>query len=209
MYHEKRFSRIQMKNGDTLDERLSNLLISAAIYPNFKGFFYIKSAAMMAITDPTVLKEPCTTLYPVLAEFYKTTVKAVEIAIKRTINAAWEKGKKQTFDTLIGKEIFKGDKRPTGRRIITLIADTLRPEIAPDPTAEMSEEELAEYINSDDSMFEKTLFDELLNKDGGIADDNEYDSTKGESLEWCFQSIFNPAPNWLTDCISKIFNENS
>lgn len=64
-------------------------------------------------------------LYPEIAKDFDTTGSKVERAIRHALDVAWNKGKAQQFNELLGVTAFSENERPTNSEFIALVADRL------------------------------------------------------------------------------------
>ncbi|BFH13214.1 hypothetical protein J6TS7_21780 [Paenibacillus dendritiformis] len=67
-----------------------------------------------------------TTLYPAIAEQFKTTPSRVERAIRHAIEVAWTRGNIDSISHLFGYTINISKAKPTNREFIAMVADKLR-----------------------------------------------------------------------------------
>ncbi|WP_256720015.1 sporulation initiation factor Spo0A C-terminal domain-containing protein [Paenibacillus amylolyticus] len=66
------------------------------------------------------------TLYPAIAEKFKTTPSRVERAIRHAIEVAWTRGNIDSISHLFGYTINISKSKPTNSEFIAMVADKLR-----------------------------------------------------------------------------------
>ncbi|SDE68203.1 Sporulation initiation factor Spo0A C terminal [Paenibacillus sp. UNCCL117] len=66
------------------------------------------------------------TLYPAIAEKYKTTPSRVERAIRHAIEVAWTRGNIDSISFIFGYTINISKSKPTNSEFIAMVADKLR-----------------------------------------------------------------------------------
>ncbi len=66
------------------------------------------------------------TLYPAIAEKFKTTPSRVERAIRHAIEVAWTRGNIDSISHLFGYTINIAKSKPTNSEFIAMVADKLR-----------------------------------------------------------------------------------
>ncbi len=106
----------------TVTETIHEIGVPAHI----KGYQYLRSSIIMAVTDMDILNSITKQLYPSIAKQYDTTSSRVERAIRHAIEVAWGRGKTDTIDELFGYSLSQGRQKPTNSEFIALIADKIR-----------------------------------------------------------------------------------
>ena len=132
----KMFRNFEKKTEDTkgesevhkedLENRVTNMLHEIGIPAHIKGYHYLRDAIIMAVDDMDVLNAITKVLYPTVAKKYQTTSSRVERAIRHAIEVAWNRGKLDTLDELVGYTVSTGKGKPTNSEFIALIADTIQ-----------------------------------------------------------------------------------
>ena len=132
----KMFRNFEKKTEDTkgesevhkedLENRVTNMLHEIGIPAHIKGYHYLRDAIIMAVDDMDVLNAITKVLYPTVAKKYQTTSSRVERAIRHAIEVAWNRGKLDTLDELLGYTVSTGKGKPTNSEFIALIADTIQ-----------------------------------------------------------------------------------
>lgn len=113
------------KKRNTLDEKISKIFISVGIPPHIKGYYYLREGVKMAVGNPDVINNITKQLYPMIGEKYQTTASKVERAIRHAIEVAWNRGRIETINTLLGIRAYVGNEKPTNGEFIALIADKM------------------------------------------------------------------------------------
>ncbi len=108
-----------------LEEALSKILIEMGIPPHLKGFYYLRMGVVMAIRNPNYICSVTKDLYPQIGETYHASVSMVERAIRHAIDIAWNKGKTDVINNLLGVKAFTDEDKPTNSEFIALVADRL------------------------------------------------------------------------------------
>lgn len=111
---------------DKLELVVTDIIHDIGVPAHIKGYQYLRSAILMAVTDMDILNSITKQLYPEIAEMYDTTPSRVERAIRHAIEVAWGRGHMDTIDELFGYTIHAGKGKPTNSEFIALIADKIR-----------------------------------------------------------------------------------
>jgi two-component system response regulator (stage 0 sporulation protein A) len=109
-----------------LEAVITDIIHEIGVPAHIKGYQYLRSAILMAVTDMDILNSITKQLYPSIAEEYNTTPSRVERAIRHAIEVAWGRGKMDTINELFGYTINAGKGKPTNSEFIALIADKIR-----------------------------------------------------------------------------------
>ena len=113
------------KRKNTLDEKISKIFISVGIPPHIKGYYYLREGVKMAIQTPEIINNITKKLYPKIGEKFNTTASKVERAIRHAIEVAWNRGRIETINSLLGIRAYVGNEKPTNGEFIALIADKM------------------------------------------------------------------------------------
>ena len=105
----------------TTDQKVTQLLHSMGVPPHYKGFSYLKEAALMCTADGYFAGGLTKEIYPTLAAKYHTTASGVEAAIRNAIVAAWEHGNTSFIRRLC--EPYCDERMPTNSLIIAKVAE--------------------------------------------------------------------------------------
>lgn len=109
-----------------LEVTVTEIIHEIGVPAHIKGYQYLRSSIMMAVTDMDILDSITKQLYPSIAEEYNTTPSRVERAIRHAIEVAWGRGKTDTINELFGYSLNNGRTKPTNSEFIALIADKIR-----------------------------------------------------------------------------------
>ena len=113
------------KKATYLEERISKIFISVGIPPHIKGYQYLREGVKMAVNNPDIINNITKQLYPKIGEKYKTTASKVERAIRHAIEVAWNRGRIETINSMLGIRAYVGNEKPTNGEFIALIADKM------------------------------------------------------------------------------------
>ena len=109
----------------SLDEKISNIFINVGIPPHIKGYSFLREGVKMAVEEPSIINNITKKLYPMIGERYKTTPSKVERAIRHAIEVAWNRGRIDTINSILGVRAYIGAEKPTNGEFIALIADKM------------------------------------------------------------------------------------
>ena len=115
---------IEIKKG-TLEEKISKIFISVGIPPHIKGYHYLREGVKMAVENPDIINNITKQLYPKIGLKYSTTASKVERAIRHAIEVAFNRGRIETINTILGIRAYVGNEKPTNGEFIALIADKM------------------------------------------------------------------------------------
>ena len=77
---------------DDLEKQVTESILEIGIPAHVKGYHYVRSAIMLAVTDPEAINAVTKIIYPTVAKQYKTSPSRVERAIRHAIEVAWDRG---------------------------------------------------------------------------------------------------------------------
>ncbi len=123
------------KNIETpIDENYVEKIITAilngtGIFPNLKGYRYLKCALLYGYRDEEMLEGVTKVLYPKIARDNNTTSDRVERAIRHAIESAWEKCSGNNFYEKMGFINHGTRRRPTNSEYIFTAIEYLKNEI--------------------------------------------------------------------------------
>lgn len=109
----------------TLDEKISKIFINVGIPPHIKGYSFLREGVKMAVEDPEIINNITKKLYPSIGEKYKTTASKVERAIRHAIEVAWNRGRIESINSILGVRAYIGAEKPTNGEFIALVADKM------------------------------------------------------------------------------------
>ena len=107
----------------TPDERVANLFLSIGIPAHVKGYQYLREAVRMVMDDHSVINRITKELYPGIARRYGTSSSKVERAMRHAIEVAWNRGRLESTNQMLGVKLFSERDKPTNGEFIALIAD--------------------------------------------------------------------------------------
>ncbi len=110
---------------DNLDEKISKIFINVGIPPHIKGYSYLREGVKMAVDNPDVINNITKKLYPSIGEKYNTTASKVERAIRHAIEVAWNRGRIDSLNNILGVRAYVGAEKPTNGEFIALVADKM------------------------------------------------------------------------------------
>jgi two-component system response regulator (stage 0 sporulation protein A) len=110
---------------NTLDEKISKIFISVGIPPHIKGYYYLREGVKMAVESPDVINNITKKLYPKIGEKFETSASKVERAIRHAIEVAWNRGRIDAINSMLGIRAYIGNEKPTNGEFIALIADKM------------------------------------------------------------------------------------
>ncbi len=109
----------------TLEEKISRIFINVGIPPHIKGYSFLREGVKMAVEEPSIINNITKLLYPRIGEKYSTTPSKVERAIRHAIEVAWNRGRIETINNLLGVHAYAGSEKPTNGEFIALVADKM------------------------------------------------------------------------------------
>ena len=109
----------------TLEEKISKIFINVGIPPHIKGYSFLREGVKMAVEDPDIINNITKKLYPSIGEKYNTTASKVERAIRHAIEVAWNRGRIDSINNILGVRAFLGTEKPTNGEFIALVADKM------------------------------------------------------------------------------------
>ena len=120
--------RKQLKASErrALEVRITRIFHELGIPAHIKGYQYLRSAIIMAITDADTINSITKVLYPEVAKINDTTASRVERAIRHAIEVAWDRGDVEVLNDFFGYTISNTKGKPTNGEFISMIADKIR-----------------------------------------------------------------------------------
>ena len=109
----------------SLEEKISKIFINVGIPPHIKGYSFLREGVMMAVENPSIINNITKQLYPMIGERYSTTPSKVERAIRHAIEVAWNRGRIDNINNILGVRAYVGADKPTNGEFIALIADKM------------------------------------------------------------------------------------
>ncbi len=109
----------------SLEEKISKIFINVGIPPHIKGYSFLREGVKMAVEDPEIINSITKKLYPMIGEKYSTTASKVERAIRHAIEVAWNRGRIENINNILGVRAYIGAEKPTNGEFIALVADKM------------------------------------------------------------------------------------
>lgn len=109
----------------SLEEKISKIFINVGIPPHIKGYAFLREGVKMAVEDPDIINSITKKLYPSIGEKYNTTPSKVERAIRHAIEVAWNRGRIDNINNILGVRAYIGAEKPTNGEFIALVADKM------------------------------------------------------------------------------------
>lgn len=117
---------VQLPKGKNLDANITTIIHEIGVPAHIKGYQYLREAITMVYNNIEILGAITKTLYPAIAEKFKTTPSRVERAIRHAIEVAWTRGNIDSISHLFGYTINISKSKPTNSEFIAMVADKLR-----------------------------------------------------------------------------------
>ncbi len=109
-----------------LEREVTDCILELGIPAHIKGYYYIRTAIIMAMENPELLHAVTKILYPSIAKKFQTTPSRVERAIRHAIEVSWERGDIEKLQAVFGYTVSVSKGKPTNSEFIALLADKLR-----------------------------------------------------------------------------------
>jgi two-component system response regulator (stage 0 sporulation protein A) len=117
---------VQLPKGKNLDANITTIIHEIGVPAHIKGYQYLREAITIIYNNIEILGSITKTLYPQIAEKFKTTPSRVERAIRHAIEVAWTRGNIDSISHLFGYTINISKSKPTNSEFIAMVADKLR-----------------------------------------------------------------------------------
>lgn len=109
----------------SLDEKISRIFINIGIPPHIKGYGFLREGVKKAVENPEIINNITKKLYPSIGEKYNTSASKVERAIRHAIEVAWNRGRIESINSILGVRAYVGQEKPTNGEFIALVADKM------------------------------------------------------------------------------------
>ncbi|WP_282937594.1 sporulation initiation factor Spo0A C-terminal domain-containing protein [Paenibacillus sp. RC67] len=103
-------------------EKVVRLLNFLGVPIHVKGFQYLKEAILIVMRDPEAISAITRSVYPVIAEEYRTTPSRVERGIRHAIEVCWVRKDKDSLKEAFGNSSMLNKSKPTNLEFITMAA---------------------------------------------------------------------------------------
>ncbi len=121
----ERIGVLPTKRQTSLEEKISKIFINVGIPPHIKGYSFLREGVKMAVEEPDIINSITKKLYPKIGEKYSTSASKVERAIRHAIEVAWNRGRIDTINSILGVRAYVGAEKPTNGEFIALVADKM------------------------------------------------------------------------------------
>lgn len=101
------------------ESEIAILLSRMGIPASIKGYYFIRTAILMGLQDPSILSGITKGLYPDIGKLYETTGNKVERAIRHAVESGWKKNAQQVYFEIVG--CYYESKPANGQFIATLV----------------------------------------------------------------------------------------
>lgn len=125
-YNAMKTNVVPLSKGKNLDANITSIIHEIGVPAHIKGYQYLREAITMVYNNIEILGAITKTLYPAIAEKFKTTPSRVERAIRHAIEVAWTRGNIDSISHLFGYTINISKSKPTNSEFIAMVADKLR-----------------------------------------------------------------------------------
>ena len=109
-----------------LEADVTNIIHEIGVPAHIKGYQYLRTGVKMAVENPAVVNRITKELYPGIAARFDTTASKVERAIRHAIEVAWNRGRVDTLNRVLGCRACTPEDKPTNGEFIAMLADKLR-----------------------------------------------------------------------------------
>ena len=116
---------IENAKKERIDEKISKIFINVGIPPHIKGYSFLREGVKMAVDEPDIINNITKKLYPRIGEKFETTPSKVERAIRHAIEVAWNRGRIDSINSILGVRAYVGAEKPTNGEFIALVADKM------------------------------------------------------------------------------------
>ena len=107
---------------ESVDERITNLFLTLGIPAHIKGSQYLREAVRLVPENHDVINRITKELYPGIARKFDTSASKVERAMRHAIEVAWNRGRLESTNQMLGVKLFSERDKPTNGEFIALIA---------------------------------------------------------------------------------------
>lgn len=109
----------------SLEEKISKIFINVGIPPHIKGYSFLREGVRLAVEEPEIINNITKKLYPMIGQKYSTSASKVERAIRHAIEVAWNRGRIESINNILGVRAYVGSEKPTNGEFIALVADKM------------------------------------------------------------------------------------
>ena len=116
----------QSELSHQVDRYLSNLFLQIGIPANKLGYRFLRESVRLVLLEPSLQHKLMHGLYPQVAKRFDTSVYCVEHSMRCAITAAWNRGRPELVEKLLGRGVITAYDKPTNGELIALVAENLR-----------------------------------------------------------------------------------
>ena len=99
---------VEMEN--MLERDVSEFMLELGIPAHLRGYYYLREAVILSVSDMELVGSVTKLLYPVIARRYKTTLQRVERAIRNAIEVSWVGAIRMCLRSFSGSAVWR-DRR--------------------------------------------------------------------------------------------------
>ena len=114
------------EHSQHIDRYLSNLFLQIGIPANKHGFRFLRESVRLVLMEPDLQHQLMRGLYPQVARRFNTSVYCVEHSMRCAITAAWNRGRPELVEKLLGRGVITPYDKPTNGEMIALVAENVR-----------------------------------------------------------------------------------
>lgn len=112
-----------LPENNSRDALVSNVLRRFGLSAKLDGYWYIRTAVLLAMENPYMLHLMTKTLYPTVARVYNTKASCVDRSIRHALDRCWICADTDTIEAFFGYALRSGRRRPSGGEFISVITD--------------------------------------------------------------------------------------
>lgn len=125
MKESKEREQVRDPRKERLESEISKIFINVGIPPHIKGYAFLREGVKLAVENPMIINSITKVLYPKIGEKYGTSASKVERAIRHAIEVAWNRGRIESINGILGVRAYVGAEKPTNGEFIALVADKM------------------------------------------------------------------------------------
>ena len=122
----KAICKENIRNGENLNKRISELVKRIGIPAHLKGYGYTIEAVIEFVKNPNPNLSMTKSLYPKIAKKYGTTPSRVERGIRHGVEVALGRGDSKLVNNLFKCSILSEKGKPTNSEFIATLAEAIK-----------------------------------------------------------------------------------
>ena len=125
----KRFRRdnmVRIIRDSALEMDVTGIFHELGIPAHIKGYYFLREAIILTVTDAEMSSSMTKTLYPAIARKFSTTPTKVERSIRHAVEVCWSRGRPDALARAFGYTVSELRGKPTNSEFISMIADRIR-----------------------------------------------------------------------------------